>query len=415
MCPAINRQGWDASVAQLKFVGLFCDPMDRRMTEWKARAQALIDRWDNLSDSLRSRLRKITGFEYPLMLMPYLGYGTPEKLLLSGRVLEDEGLFRADDSDYTWQNLVNMYRRFETDEVPAARIRALFQGVQKEVVTDQEGYYSLEINPIKPVEPQPWHEVELELLDPPSKDGQRILSTAHVLVPATTATIGIISDVDDTIISTNVPNKLKMILTVTLFNEQTRKPLEGVAALYRALHKGKSGREQNPLFYVSNSPWNLYTLLLEFLKVQEIPVGPLFLRDFGNHMLFSSHDAHRHKTSNIKNILDTYPHLPFVLVGDSGEQDPEIYSQIVKEYPTRVRVIYIRSVNQDPSRIAAIDKLIEEVGETPCQLVLTSDSEFAAAHAAAAGLISSAELQAIRSEMKKGKGALRDDTLAKLI
>ena len=206
-----------------------------------------------------------------------------------------------------------------------------------------------------------------------------------------------------------------MILTVTLFNEHTRKPFEGVAALYRALQKGKSGSEDNPIFYVSSSPWNLYTLLLEFLKVQEIPMGPLFLRDFGDHLLFSLQDQHSHKTNQIKKIFDTFPHLPFVLIGDSGEQDPEIYRQIVKEYPKRVRVIYIRSVNRHPSRIQAIDKLVEEVRETVCQLVLTPDSEFAAAHAAAEGLISTGELPFIRSEKKNGKSALKDKTLAKLV
>ena len=137
--------------------------------------------------------------------------------------------------------------------------------------------------------------------------------------------MGIISDVDDTVISTNVPDKLKMILTVTLLNEHTRKPLEGVAAFYRALQKGKTGNEDNPIFYVSSSPWNLYTLMLEFLKVQQIPIGPLFLRDFGDHLIFSLQDRHSHKISNIKKILDTFRHLPFVLIGDSGEQDPEIY------------------------------------------------------------------------------------------
>jgi phosphatidate phosphatase APP1 len=394
---------------------IFLIPMDRKIYDWKARAEALVEHWDNLSDSLRSRLRKITGFNYPLMIMPYLGYGTPDKLLLSGRVLEDEGFMPFGGREDTWQNIVNMYRRFETDEVPGARIRALFQGVEKEVVADHEGYFTLEINPIKPLDSGPWHEVDLELLDPPSKDGQRIISTAQVLVPSSTATIGIISDVDDTVISTNVPNKLKMILTVTLLNEHTRKPFEGVAAFYRALQKGKSGSEENPIFYVSSSPWNLYTLLLEFLKVQEIPMGPLFLRDFGDHLLFSWQDRHSHKISNIRKLLDTYHHLPFVLIGDSGEQDPEIYQQIVKEYPKRVRVIYIRSVNRHPSRIKAIDKLVEEVGETACQLVLASDSEFAAAHAAAEGLISTGELPRIRSEKKNGKGALKDETLAKLV
>jgi phosphatidate phosphatase APP1 len=107
--------------------------------------------------------------------------------------------------------------------------------------------------------------------------------------------------------------------------------------------------------------------------------------------------------------------LPFVLIGDSGEQDPEIYRQIVEENPKRVRVIYIRSVNRHPSRIQAIDKLVEEVRETECQLVLTPDSEFAAAHAAAEGLISTDELACIRSEKKNDKSALKDETLAKLV
>jgi phosphatidate phosphatase APP1 len=402
-------------VSPKEFVVLFLITMDKKIHDRRARAQALAARWDNLSDSLRSRLRKITGFNHPLMIMPYLGYGTPDKLLLSGRVLEDEGFTPAGDRISTWQNLVDMYRRFETDEVSGARIRALFQGVEKEVVTDHEGYYSLEINPIKPLESRPWHEVELELLDPPFKDGQPIISTAQVLVPSSKATIGIISDVDDTVISTNVPNKLKMILTVTLFNEHTRKPFEGVAALYRALQKGKSGSEDNPIFYVSSSPWNLYTLLMEFLKVQEIPMGPLFLRDFGDHLLFSLEDQHSHKIKNIRKFFDTFPHLPFVLIGDSGEQDPEIYRQIVEEYPKRVRVIYIRSVNRHPSRIQAVDKLVEEVRETECQLVLTPDSEFAAAHAAAEGLISTDELACIRSEKKNDKSALKGETLAKLV
>jgi phosphatidate phosphatase APP1 len=267
------------------------------------------------------------------MIVPYLGYGTADKLLLSGRVLEDEGFTPSGNAESTWQNLMNMYNRFETDEVPGARIRALFQGVENEVIGDQEGYFNLEIHPVRPLDSRLWQEVELELLDPPSRDGQTVRATAQVLVPSATARLGIISDVDDTIISTNVTNKLKMLLTVTLLNEHTRKPFKGVAAFYRALQKGAKGSEDNPIFYVSSSAWNLYTLLVEFLKVQEIPIGPLLLRDFGDHLLLSSKDQHGHKMTNIKRLLETFPHLPFVLIGDSGEQDPEIYRAVVKEYP----------------------------------------------------------------------------------
>jgi phosphatidate phosphatase APP1 len=202
-----------------------------------------------------------------------------------------------------------------------------------------------------------------------------------------------------------------MVLTVILSNEHARKPFEGVGGLYRALHRGMTGVEDNPIFYVSNSPWNLYTLVLEFLNLQKIPLGPLLLRDFGDHLLFAR-DHESHKKSNIKRILGSFPQLPFVLIGDSGERDPEIYRDIVKEYPTRIRAIYIRCINKQPSRLAAIDRLIEEVRHTGSQLVLTPDSEFAAAHAAAEGLISTAELSAIRSEKRKDQNAPGQQALA---
>ena len=97
-----------------------------------------------------------------------------------------------------------------------------------------------------------------------------------MLVPAPQAQFGVISDIDDTVVHSNVTSKLRMILTVALSNARTRKPFKGVAAFYRALHAGV-----NPVFYVSKSPWNLYAPLVEYLEVQGLPLGPLLLRDFG--------------------------------------------------------------------------------------------------------------------------------------
>ena len=380
------------------------------MNHWKSRLAALIDRKDQLSDTVRLRLRKITGFNNPLMIIPYLGYGTADKLLLAGRVLEDEGFTPSSSADSTLRNLINMYKRFETDEVPGARIHARFQEIESEATTDNEGYFSFEIQPSRHLDAQ-WQRVELQLLDPALK-GDPVRATAQVLVPSATARFGIISDIDDTVISTNVSNKLKMFLTVILSSEHTRKPFEGVAGLYRALQRGMTGREDNPIFYVSNSAWNLYSLLLEFLDLQKLPLGPVLLRDFGDHLFFSK-DSESHKKSNIKMILDSFPHLPFVLIGDSGERDPEIYTDLVKEYSTRIRVIYIRSINKHPSRLAAIDKLIDEVQHLGTQLVLTPDSEFAAAHAAAEGLIATAEVAAVRSEKKRDQAAPKQETITR--
>jgi phosphatidate phosphatase APP1 len=317
----------------------------------------------------------------PLIILPYLGYGTRRSLTVCGRVLEDEGFRPAADADTRWRNLVRFYQRLESDEVAGARLRARFSGLERETVTDGEGYFSIELK-IDSLQPRPWQDVELELLDPGAAH-----AVARVLVPSPRAKFGVISDIDDTIVASNVTSKLRLLLTVALTNARTRKPFPGVAAFYRALHAGV-----NPVFYVSKSPWNLYVPLVEYLEVQGFPLGPLMLRDFG----FSS--SKNRKTEAIESILAVYPKMKFILIGDSGEQDPEIYAAMVRKFPERVRAIYIRSVN--PKRVRDIEKLAAEVAKTGCQLVLAPDAEPAAAHAAAEGLIQASELRAVRAETR---------------
>ncbi|HJT61124.1 MAG TPA: phosphatase domain-containing protein [Burkholderiales bacterium] len=309
----------------------------------------------------------------PIIILPYVSYGTPRKLTLRGRVLEDEGFRPAADADGRWRNLIQFTKRLESDEVAGARLRA----GKTQAVTDREGYFRLELEgSFRPG----WNEVDLELLHPAAAQ-----TTARVLVPSKQAKFGVISDIDDTVVASNVTRKTKMILTAALSNARTRKPFKGVAAFYRALHAGV-----NPVFYVSKSPWNLYAPIVEYLEVQQLPEGPVMLRDFG----FRS--PKNHKSTEIENILNTYPSLKFVLSGDSGEQDPEIYTDLMRRFPKRIRAIYIRSVNL--KRVDEIRKLALEVAKTGCQLILAEDAETAAVHAAAEGLIQASDLRAVRSE-----------------
>ncbi len=316
----------------------------------------------------------------PIIILPYVSYGTPLKLTLRGRVLEDEGFRPAADADGRWRNLIHFYKRLESDEVPGARLRA----GNAETLTDREGYFRLEVEGSFAAG---WNDIELELLHPRPAQG-----VARVLVPPKEARFGVISDIDDTVVTSNVTSKVKMIMTVALTNARTRKPFNGVAAFYRALHAGV-----NPVFYVSKSPWNLYAPIVEYLEVQQLPEGPVMLRDFG----FRS--PKNHKSTEIENILNTYPSLRFVLSGDSGEQDPEIYAGVVRRFPGRIRVIYIRSVSE--KRIMQVEKLVAEVAPTGTQLVLAPDSEFAAAHAAAEGLIQPSDLRAIRSDRRSDESS----------
>jgi len=320
-----------------------------------------------------------------LLIVPYLGYGTPAKLALCGRVLRDPRIPRAGSAESRRRNLVEFYKRLESDEVPGARIRARFQQMETEVVADGEGYFSVEITPVHGVQAGVWHDVELELMHP----AIGVRATGKVLVPPVSARFGVISDIDDTVIMSGVARRVSMLVRLALSSARTRKPFKGVAAFYQALHAGI-----NPVFYVSKSPWNLYEPLMEFFERQRLPMGPLLLRDYGRHVMFARGESH--KADQIDRIFASYPELKFILIGDSGEQDPEIYSEIVRSHPDRVRAIYIRSVRLKASRLAAIERLIGEVAATGCQLVLAPDSEFAAAHAAAEGFMPASELRAVR-------------------
>ena len=367
------------------------------MADWKSKVLSIIGKADEMSDGVRSRIRRLTGHDGPLIIHSYFGHGTVRQVVFKGRVLEDEGFIPSEDADTNWENLVNLYKRFESDEVPGARVRVRFGNVEQEVTADGEGYFSSTLELNNHSDTRLWQDVDLELLEPLVSGGRSVRAAGWIMIPPATAKFGVISDIDDTVIVSNVINKVKMLLTVALLNERTRMPFKGVASFYRALQEGASGSENNPIFYVSKSPWNLYTLLVEFFDIHGIPRGPLFLRDFGTD---KPSPEDNHKMSRIESILNTYPDLPFILIGDSGEKDPEIYRDVVKAFPDRIRAIYIRSVNPEQSRIAAIDQLIAEVQETRSQLILAPDTEFAATHAAAEGMISTGALAEIRSEKR---------------
>jgi phosphatidate phosphatase APP1 len=377
-------------------------PAPQRLDE-PAQAPALHERLADAAGQFATRaLRRLRrlGSDRPLLVLPYLGFGNASKLWIKGRVLDEASFREQTGQDSSWSNLVALYHRLESDEVAGARVTAHFDGRSWQTVTDSGGYFEFEILPSSPLAGGA-HRIDLELPDSLGADGQPVRASAEAFVPAASARFGIISDIDDTVLWTNVTNKLNMALMLARTNAHTRKPFKGVAAFYRALRDGASGNEDNPLFYVSSSPWHLFGFLVDFLRLQGIPVGPLLLRELGMRDVFKLTKHGNHKLEKIELILRFYPGMQFVLIGDSGEKDPEIYAEIVRRHPQAVRMIYIRNVNPDPVRIEALDKLIEEVSTTGTQLILAPDSVFAASHAAAEGLIKVDRLAGVRSDKKE--------------
>jgi phosphatidate phosphatase APP1 len=344
-------------------------------------------------DRFRFGLKRRFGLLDPFEVLPYRGYGTSRELFLRGRVLEVSGITGSGQADTVVQNLRNMVRRFASDEVAGARVRASFGEIQVEVVADEEGFFDLHLELPEPLADETgWQPVELELVSPAPPGGGPVRSTGRVLVPGG-AQFGVISDLDDTVVRSSATNVLKMAWIVLLNNAHTRLPFEGVSAFYEALQRGSDGPAYNPIFYVSSSPWNIYDLLEDFLDVHGVPEGPLFLKDWSLTVLGKHRD---HKLGIIRRLLRTYPDLPFVLLGDSGEEDPEIYSQAVREHPGRIRAIYIRDVTT-AARDAEVRTIAGEVRALGVEMVLAPDTAVAAEHAASIGLIAPDTVPGIRA------------------
>jgi phosphatidate phosphatase APP1 len=340
----------------------------------------------------------------PIQIVGYRGYGTAERALVLGRVLQDGGAHAPSAAQSRWRNLLASLRRIESDPLPFARVYARTSAADAkhhEILADDEGFLRQWLPTTAALSPPGWHPVTLDLADPPNATPVR--ATAHVLTPAPTATFGVISDMDDTVVQSEVTSFLRAARMVLLENALTRLPFPGVAAFYRALERGATGAETNPIFYVSSSPWNLYDVIDGFLTAQKIPTGPLLLRDWDLGRLTERHATH--KGAAIREIFSTYPEMPFLLVGDSGQEDPEIYTQLVRDYPNRVKAVYVRNVAPNAERTERIRGLAREVEAAGSTLVLADDTLAVAKHAALHGWIASDALGEISGEKRADEGA----------
>ncbi|WP_034385313.1 App1 family protein [Deinococcus sp. YIM 77859] len=322
-----------------------------------------------------------------LILQPYVGWGTPESVELTGRVLLPRTLAPARKGDPRWRNVRNSVRRLLSREVGGVRVTGTLGGSTASAVSDSDGYFTLVFAPESPLAGG-WHEASLAIEGRPGSTRARVQVVAE-------ARFGIISDLDDTVIQSDVTSLPRMLYTSLTGNARTRLPFPGVGALYRALTR--DGERRNPIFYVSSSPWNFFDLLWQFLEYRRIPLGPLFLRNWGVDLL-KGHGGYKHGV--IERLFARFPHLNFVLVGDSGEKDPEIYAEVVRAHPGRVLAVYIRDVT-GAERDQGVLSLREEVRRAGVDLVLAADSLKAASHAMALGLITPGELRSVLTSVAR--------------
>jgi phosphatidate phosphatase APP1 len=307
-----------------------------------------------------------------------MGYGNQKLIYLKGGVLENRPEFFAKETDKRRKNFRVMLSRYLSSPIPEMEVKIVLGGENFFTKTDEYGYFSAWVEP-KQSYKSGWHNVIYTI----EEEGEEIFrAIGEFLIVGDEAKFGTISDIDDTILVSHATQLFKKFRLIMTKNAKTRLPFEGVAEFYEKLKA-----EANPFFYVSSSEWNLYDFLQDFFQVRNIPKGPFLLQEYKSglrDLLFTGGGSHQHKQDKIKRLMTLFPNLKFILIGDSGQRDTEIYRQALHEFPNRILAVYIRKIGKKDDFDQETTQEFEEKG---VPLLMLENTEEAENHAKKLGFI----------------------------
>jgi phosphatidate phosphatase APP1 len=299
---------------------------------------------DAVSETSTGRNRK----EKLLNIDVYDGYGSTSHLLVSGRLFSDRALDAVEEKDSRFKNLVKTSRRFVLNEAEKVWVRVELADRVREVQTNDEGAFEAVFSDLQDLT-LGLHAAKVTLSTRNLKTYRANLSTGKFIIHSPDSQrLGVISDIDDTVLQTHATSKVQMLKTIFLSNYKTQLPVLGMSDLFRAIHHGPEGDGYDATHYVSSSPDNLYSRINLFLTYRNFPEGSIDLKNIGlGKGSDSIFDHQNYKLGRIRKILETYPQRRYILFGDSGERDPEIYRQIAKEFASQIVATYIHNVTEE--------------------------------------------------------------------
>ena len=225
------------------------------------------------------------------------------------------------------------WRQFFTTQVGFLPVTVTAGNRVIETRTDRSGYVDIivEDHGLAPG----WHEVTIEAVA-----AEPI--TTRVLVVEPTARLGLISDIDDTVMITGLPRALLAAWNSWVRHTNTRQPVPGMQEFYEEL---LADHPQAPVFYLSTGAWNTLPTLDVFLTLHSFPIGPLLLTDWGPTPTGLFRSGREHKKVQLRNLIITFPEIKWILVGDDGQHDPLIFDELTREHPRYIAGIAIRQLN----------------------------------------------------------------------
>ncbi|MEP3422481.1 MAG: phosphatase domain-containing protein [Erythrobacter sp.] len=306
----------------------------------------------------------------PIRVQPFFGFRNADRLWLNARALRSrEPVF---EKRSFWRDFATMVGQYMSHEVADITVEIEYQTpngqiMRQTAISGSEGYVRFDLA-IDDNSPQPertrWEKARLFW----KADGNHEnVAEAHILSPGTHTQFGVISDIDDTILETGITGNIRAIARnwrrILTQMPADRTVVPGASAFYAAIGGNPAGSREpasaidalvpqarvRPVFYVSSSPWNLFSYLVTFKRSRGLPIGPVMLRDWGFNRQTLGKEGHgTHKVEAIHRILTTFPHLRFALIGDDTQKDLAAFGATAAAFPSRIAAVFIRSVSGEP-------------------------------------------------------------------
>lgn len=302
-------------------------------------ASVVEDAWNRrVSHALRAR-------GWGTKIIPFTGYGSPAAIRVLARVLITRHPERPSGFEASSPTLVRPSRLLSREgEVRGWRA---FMGTppvadepvtvvlgERRVVTRTDRSGLVDVTVRGHGLPPGWHTVRLE-------SGSAQPAKVPVRVIGTTQRFGVVSDIDDTVISTHLPRPLIAGWNTFVRSESARDPVPGMATLYRRMLEADP---QLPFIYLSTGAWNTAPWLARFLRRNGYPPGPMLMTDWGPTNTGWFRSGQDHKRSSLQRLARELPHVRWVLVGDDGQHDPKLYTEFATRRPDHVAAIAIRQL-----------------------------------------------------------------------
>jgi phosphatidate phosphatase APP1 len=312
--------------------------------------------------------RWLSVLNYPF-ISAYKGYGNSEEIVVLGHVFKSMGIASGDQEkekhNNLYQNARAMLKRYAVTPLSGARVEVHIGNERHVAISDEDGFIR---TAIKNPNLQPgWHKYTFKYH--PGLDGveETIQVTEDLLILGDDGT-SIISDIDDTFLVSHSTKPMKKVWLLMSKNAERRRFFDDVIDHYHLLNINQEDQE-NGIFFVSSSEWNLYDFLQEVCEQKGMPKGVMLLKSIKKGLrqaMKSGGGNHSHKLIKIRRIMEFYPGRKFVLLGDNGQKDPYIYEQVANFYPGRIRAIYLRNVvEKNTKKVRKIAKKLARSHQIP--------------------------------------------------